>query len=353
MQSAVVVLVLTILPASAIVACHFIPIPPPKPTSVSRRMQQDRHPPPQQQQTLSPTAPRLAVCSSSCVSSPSPPDVPSAAGREVSVRVPVPAGAMVSPSGAGSTSIQAPPTAVTAVSAVTSVTHSSQYHLPPSCTQIAVASSLTPRIVSTPSASLAHGAMAPLCQSSCVAISPVSSHGPIQSSSILPSHPPSALRLPGPSNGAAGSPRFTRPPPPMPRGPHEPSSVVGVPHTSFMSRPPPMPSMCPRPPLSSLPQPPSHLSIPPPPPPPPPTQRHSFSYYNDEEEFQDFGPTGRLGIRRPYNTLRISKWVNPIPFDPEDGEYIYECEAFIYLFYVLIFFLVCVFTAWTTLRFIG
>ena len=120
-----------------------------------------------------------------------------------------------------------------------------------------------------------------------------------------------------------------------------PASIGGS--SGIMSRPP-----LPPPPASLL------CSRPPPPYPPPPlhhpasmhhhhypghhmqhpphhTGHHHLVdvpplYYDDDDDDNEGDYESHLGHqgppgRRPYNTLRISKWVNPIPFDPDDGKY--------------------------------
>uniref|UniRef100_A0A2P2HX53 Transcriptional activator protein Pur-beta-like n=1 Tax=Hirondellea gigas TaxID=1518452 RepID=A0A2P2HX53_9CRUS len=139
------------------------------------------------------------------------------------------------------------------------------------------------------------------------------------------------------------SSRFMRPPPTTPASAAAPSRLVerpplhspagcvtGLPlvpvavppHIALMSRPPPTaPAMCSRPP------PPFPAAVllhhPPIPPPPPPLplhlqRQHPITYYDDDDDYNQ--ATMQRGARRPYNTLRISKWVNPIPFDPDDGQ---------------------------------
>ena len=123
--------------------------------------------------------------------------------------------------------------------------------------------------------------------------------------------------------------------------------------TVFMSRPPPPPPppsvLCSRPP-PPFPPPAGghhhhhhhhhmHQMQHPPPAPSQPSQHMDFPPYYDEDEEDDdeFGSHVNMqrGPRRPYNTLRISKWVNPIPFDPDDGEFShvnYEGYAPFYVF---------------------
>ena len=129
--------------------------------------------------------------------------------------------------------------------------------------------------------------------------------------------PPSISALDASRLGFVSEPREAS----MPQGAssHLPTAVC-------MQRAPP--NMCSRPPPPpNFQRPPTlHHSIPPPPPPPARFQQsdHYMGYYNSDDDYSQssVGMQRPGSHRKPYNTLRITKWVNPIPYDPDDGKYI-------------------------------
>ncbi|XP_050699432.1 basic proline-rich protein-like isoform X2 [Eriocheir sinensis] len=136
-------------------------------------------------------------------------------------------------------------------------------------------------------------------------------------------------------------PPLRLPPPPVQvPGPRPPLLPGMVRQPRPQGQPPPMmPPLLMVPPPSGPQQRPQMVPAPLPPPPPPPRYQdppaasghpgpgdagHQFSRQEEEEDIPEgaaapYPPQGRAPRRHPA-TLRISKWVNPIPPDPDDGQ---------------------------------